>query len=297
MSKKVIDVSSFQGYIDWKKVKASGIQGAVLKIIRKDLTPDRQFENNWKGCEEASIPIIGVYNYSYATTVNKAKTDAQKVIDILAGRKAKVWLDVEDVSQQGMGATLAEVIKAYQKQIELAGLEFGIYTGLSFYNRNLKPYAREFRCNFWIARYPSNHVVEVSSNPMANKKPVLASTLEGWQYSSKGRIPGIKGDVDLNLWYGDFAVNNSDKEKNPYPVPKRLLSLKPTRLFGEDIKWVQYHLIRLKFLPGKNTKGYNNIDGIFGKATETAVRMAQAHFGVVADGIVGKRTIQVLQNK
>ena len=97
MSKKVIDVSSFQGYIDWKKVKTSGIQGAVLKIIRKDLTPDRQFENNWKGCEKASIPIVGVYNYSYATTVNKAKTDAQKVIDILSGRKAKVWLDVEDV--------------------------------------------------------------------------------------------------------------------------------------------------------------------------------------------------------
>lgn len=297
MSKKVIDVSSFQGYIDWKKVKVSGIQGAVLKIIRKDLTPDRQFENNWKGCEEASIPIIGVYNYSYATTVNKAKTDAQKVIDILSGRKAKVWLDVEDVSQQGMGTALIEVIKAYQKQIEQAGLEFGIYTGLSFYNRNLKPYAREFHCNFWIARYPSNHVVEVSSNPLVNKKPILAKTLEGWQYSSKGRVPGIKGDVDLNLWYGDFAVNNGDKEKNPYPVPKRLLSLKPTRLFGEDIKWVQYHLIRLKFLPGKNTKGYNNIDGIFGKATETAVRMAQAHFGVVADGIVGKRTIQVLQNK
>ena len=49
MSKKVIDVSSYQGEIDWGKVKASGIQGAILKVIRKDLNPDKQFENNWKG--------------------------------------------------------------------------------------------------------------------------------------------------------------------------------------------------------------------------------------------------------
>ena len=47
MSKKVIDVSSYQGLIDWVKVKAAGIQGAILKIIRKDLNPDKQFENNW----------------------------------------------------------------------------------------------------------------------------------------------------------------------------------------------------------------------------------------------------------
>ena len=50
MSKKVIDVSSYQGLIDWVKVKAAGIQGAILKIIRKDLNPDKQFENNWAGC-------------------------------------------------------------------------------------------------------------------------------------------------------------------------------------------------------------------------------------------------------
>ena len=64
MSKKVIDVSSYQGEIDWGKVKASGIQGAILKVIRKDLNPDKQFENNWKGCEKAGVPIVGVYNYS-----------------------------------------------------------------------------------------------------------------------------------------------------------------------------------------------------------------------------------------
>ena len=49
MTRKIIDVSSYQGIIDWRKVKASGIDGAILKVIRKDLNPDKQFENNWRG--------------------------------------------------------------------------------------------------------------------------------------------------------------------------------------------------------------------------------------------------------
>ena len=124
MSKKVIDVSSYQGEIDWGKVKASGIQGAILKVIRKDLNPDKQFENNWKGCEKAGVPIVGVYNYSYAATASKARTDAEKVLSILAGRKTKVWLDVEDASQKGLGITLIHIIQAYQEVIEGEGLEF-----------------------------------------------------------------------------------------------------------------------------------------------------------------------------
>ena len=107
---KGIDVSSYQGAIDWSKVKWAGVQFAILKIIRKDLNPDKTFEQNWKGCTEAGMPIQGVYNYSYATTTGKAKTDAQRVIEILAGRKTFVWLDVEDRCQQGLGQTLIDII-------------------------------------------------------------------------------------------------------------------------------------------------------------------------------------------
>ena len=73
MSKYGIDVSSYQGSIDWKKVKATDVEFAILKVIRKDLNPDTQFETNWKGCVDVGMPIHGVYNYSYATTVAKAK--------------------------------------------------------------------------------------------------------------------------------------------------------------------------------------------------------------------------------
>ena len=123
---KGIDVSSYQGTIDWGKVKWAGVQFAILKIIRKDLNPDKTFEQNWQGCTDVGMPIQGVYNYSYATTAGKAKTDAQRVIEVLAGRKTFVWLDVEDRCQQGLGQTLIDIINTYQSEIKTAGLEFAV---------------------------------------------------------------------------------------------------------------------------------------------------------------------------
>ena len=104
-----IDVSHYQGTIDWKKVKGDGIEFAILKVIRQNLNPDEQFEANWNGCAAAGIPVHGVYNYSYATTVSKARTDAQKVLDILGGRKPRVYLDVEDSCQKNLGSLLIDI--------------------------------------------------------------------------------------------------------------------------------------------------------------------------------------------
>lgn len=295
MSKKIIDVSSYQGKIDWHKVKTSGIEGAILKVIRKDLNPDKQFENNWKGCESAGITILGVYNYSYATTTSKATTDALRVVKYLNGRKAKVWMDVEDACLKNQGHYLIAIIKKYQEVIEGAGLEFGVYTGLSFYNTYIKPWAYQLKCKFWIARYPFNASMKVDQLPSTSKQPTIKHTLEGWQYSSKGQVPGITGNVDLNLWYGDIMSTPEVQQKNPYKLPERLLKLKPIRMRGNDVGWVQYHLIRLGFLSAKNSKGKSNIDGIFGPDTQAAVKQAQTHYGIVVDGIVGAVTVYVLR--
>lgn len=139
MSKIVIDVSAYNGVVDWKKVKAAGVDAAILKVIRKDLLPDKRFEANWEGCEKAGMALAGVYNYSYATSVAKAIQDAQKVLNILNGRKVKIWLDVEDACLKGKGKTLIAIINAYGEVITAAGYEFGVYTGLSFYNSYIKP--------------------------------------------------------------------------------------------------------------------------------------------------------------
>ena len=289
MSKKVIDVSSYQGLVDWVKVKAAGIQGAILKIIRKDMSPDKQFENNWAGCEKAGMPIAGVYNYSYANTVEKARSDAQKVIDTLAGRTAKVWLDVEDACLKGLGQKLIDIILAYQAVIRAAGLEFGVYTYMSFYDSYIRPYAGQIDCNFWIARYPSPTIMTVDYTPNMDYQPLVFHVLEGWQWTSKCRVAGISGDVDLNQWYGKMPEPEAISG-NPYPIPERLLKLSTPNMRGDDVAWAQWHLHRLGFLPDES-----EIDEIYGPKTEAAVRAAQKHYGIAVDGIVGANTIYVIR--
>lgn len=203
MSKKVIDVSSYQGVINWLKVKASGVQGAILKVIRKDLNPDKQFENNWKGCQEAGLPIVGVYNYIYANTVAKARAAAQAVIKVLAGRDAMVYLDVEDICMEGLGRELINIINAYAEVITGAGLKLGVYTGQYFYNTYIKPYGG-VNYPLWIARYGLN-------NGVADQKyyPNINGMI-GWQYTSNGTVAGISGRVDISLWYEEIASGNAE---------------------------------------------------------------------------------------
>ena len=103
MSLTGIDVSSYQGTINWWAVKQNGIDFAILKVIRKDLNPDKKFEENWKGCKEHNVHVHGVYEYGYITTVAKSRSDARRVLTILNGRKVTVYLDVEDAVMKGLG--------------------------------------------------------------------------------------------------------------------------------------------------------------------------------------------------
>lgn len=80
--KKLIDVSSYNGTVNWEKAKTYGCQGTILKIIRKDLKIDNGFNRNYQACNKNKIGW-GVYNYSYATTAAKAKSDMKLVCDIL----------------------------------------------------------------------------------------------------------------------------------------------------------------------------------------------------------------------
>lgn len=283
MSKTGIDVSSYQGKIDWNKVKDSGIDFAILKIIMKDLSTDKQFWNNWNGCQEAGIPIQGVYNYSYATHVGKAIADANQVLHVLNGRKAMVWLDVEDDCQKNLGSKLIAIIDAYAEVIQGAGLEFGVYTGEYFYNTYIKPYGG-VKYPLWIARYGMNNgKMDVKYQPQVNG-------MIGWQYTSKGSVNGISGNVDMNVWYEELSGLNQAtgaQKGNPYPEPTRLLYKKLIMMRGEDVKWLQWELIRHGCLPSKNAKGKSNIDGILGNDTSNAIYAFQKKSNIEVDGKCG----------
>ena len=208
-----IDISSYQGTINFSQVKASGISKALIKLVSKSMAPEAKFEEYYKGCLDSGIDVIGVYNYSYATTVAKAKSDAQKVLSVLGNRKTTVWLDVEDKSQQGLGTTLKDIINTYQNVIEGAGCTFGVYTGMSFYTSYLKPYASQINCNnWWIARYYNGYKkMDVSQKPNENYNPskTISRDICMWQYTSSGQVPGINGNVDINIIYKEPSSTTS----------------------------------------------------------------------------------------
>lgn len=199
---KGVDVAAWQKGIDYQQMRNAGIKFAVLKIIRKDLQPDEMFEKHYRGFTDAGIPIRCVYNYSYATTVEKAKIDAKRVLGILDGRKIPVALDVEDNCQKELGVRLIQIINAYQDVIRTAGLPFCVYTGLNFYRNYIFPYIGQLdNSNFWIARYPSNSGIIFSDNPDPSKKPDVEGII-AWQYTSKGNIPGVyNGNLDFDILY------------------------------------------------------------------------------------------------
>ena len=203
---KGVDVAAWQRNVDYKALRQAGVKFGVLKIIRKDLNPDEMFETHYRGFKEAGIPIRCVYNYSYATTVEKAKIDAHRVLAILNGRNIPVALDVEADCQKNLGERLIQIINAYQGVIQGAGLKFCVYTGLSFYNTYIKPYLGMLNnTQFWIARYPSTNPMTLEENPNPLRKPSIKGIV-AWQYSSKGRIPSAyNGDLDFDILYSPLV--------------------------------------------------------------------------------------------
>lgn len=280
-SKKGIDVAKWNGTIDWKKVKDSGVELTILKVINKQCRKEDAFERNYTGAISQGL-LVDVYNYSYALTVDKAVSDAKTVLFVITGKKiGTVWLDIEDKSQMNLGKTLIDIIDSYKNIIESAGYKFGVYTGLSFYNSFIKPFHTFVDCPFWIARYPSKAQMDFVDMPREDKKPSIMHPLWGWQYTSTGRVNGISGNVDLSLTY-DLAEQEENTEEN-----------RKTIKFGDSGSDVVYLQQRL------TSKGYGvgAIDGKFGSKTLESVKAFQAENNLTVDGIVGINTWNALENK
>lgn len=204
-----VDVAQWQTGIDYEIFKQRGVQFAIIKIIRKNNDKDPMFETHYNGFTKAGIQVLGCYNYSYATTVEQAREDARAVIKALNGRKMVVFFDTEDNVQKNMGKQLIAIINAYQEVIENAGLQFAIYSGLSFTKNFLAPYVNDLKCkDIWIARYYlGDRTMYIQSALDDTKRPAIPGfNVIGWQYTSKGRIAdGYNGVLDMSIMYKEVS--------------------------------------------------------------------------------------------
>ena len=188
-----IDVSQFNGEIDWKRVKESG--RADFAIIRSGLgwtdgdvtfRRDARFLENVAGCEENGIPY-GLYHYSYCLRPENAVKEAEYAARNIAGTRPAlgVWYDMEDSGQIPLGReALTRMARTFLDTLKEAGFEPGIYSYLNWMRQYLDLDALD-GAPLWLAQ------VDVPA-------PTLARPVRMWQYSWKGRVDGISGDVDLD---------------------------------------------------------------------------------------------------
>ena len=191
---EIIDVSKWQGEIDWERVKASGIDGAMLRAGYGDGYIDAQFVRNARECNRLSIPM-GVYWFSYAWTNGMAAREAQHCLTAIAPYTVSLpvafdweYDSMDRAKKNGVSPGRAEITgyaEAFLSEIDRAGYYAANYTNLDYLTRyfdgeRLKPY------DVWLAAY-------------RNTRPTARHNL--WQYTSTGRIDGIAGNVDRNKAY------------------------------------------------------------------------------------------------
>ena len=201
---KGIDVSCWQGNIDWQKVADYGIDFCILRITEAGNVIDSKFERNFKGCNDHKIPV-GVYKYSYAMTVAEIQSEARKVVSVLNGRKIQfpVFLDLEHNHQRALGSeSIHTMAEAFRKIIVDAGYKFAIYCNVDWYNTVICSHLKKYE--FWIARYPAND----NGTVVERLRPDWGV---GWQYSSKGKVSGITGNVDMNVFYKNYEEPKGEK--------------------------------------------------------------------------------------
>ena len=195
---RYIDVSRYQGTVDWAKVAAAGYKGAMLKTVstnpklskRADgLYIDPTFERNYRDARAAGLDV-GVYYYTYAISHTGADKELALLADAVRGKELTlpVAVDVEDNKLKQLGRQALTDLTAYAlARIETMGFYAQLYAYTSFANTRLymggaalSPY------DVWLADY-------------TGKPPAVTFKYNSHQHTSKGAVPGITGDVDLNV--------------------------------------------------------------------------------------------------
>lgn len=288
VQEKVVDVSRWNPFESYYEAYKAGLKYAIVKVNNAGNVPDTRFHEHMAGFKSAGTKVIGGYNYCYANNDEKARRASDSFVSIgLPQGIDFMWLDLEDSCMRGLGSKILNIINIYKETAESAGMGFGIYTGASFYNPCLKAYENELvGIPLWWARYPSTKDKLITDDIPNTRNLPTNVDLDGWQFTSKLKINGAKGYLDLSVWYEGNAFRNEFEmipvEYNPFTEPSRNVSL---GTMGNDANWVLWYLWRF----GKITD-VALINGIITADIVVLIKEVQALLGLTPDGIVGKKT-------
>lgn len=190
-----VDLSACQSSVDFAKVKDEGYGFVILRSTVKSGATDDKFEQYLKGCIDNKLDY-SCYKYSYAISEDEARKEAQGVLKLLGNRKMTIWYDIENATQLNIiGASgVCKITKAFINECERNGFSVGIYCNLNWYKTVLDAELKKRK--LWIARYGKN-------TGLMDEKYAPSVGEYVWQYTSKGMVNGIKGNVDLNVIRGN----------------------------------------------------------------------------------------------
>lgn len=243
---KGIDVSTFQGTIDWNNVKAAGIKFAIIRGGYGRHEKDEKFESNYKNAKKAGVPV-GVYHYSYADSIEKAEQEAEFCISYLKGKQLEypVAFDIEDKTQSILTRErITDIAAAFCERLEKAGFYVCIYSSKSWFTDKFDM-RKLSRFDIWVAQW--------------NAECTYKGNYGMWQYSNTGSVNGISGRVDLDYAYKDYpsiikkaGLNGYKKaaekpESKPAEKPIKEPESKPAK--KPTIKYVKGEKIELKNKP------------------------------------------------
>lgn len=194
MTRYGIDVSKYQGNIDWNAVSRSGVTFAVIRAGYGKVASqkDPMFEQNYMRCNEVGMPC-GAYWYSYALTSEDAVKEADVCLGVIGDRifNYPIYFDIEEKSQYSLGVEKCSAIaKAFCDRIEAAGRFVGIYSYKYFLENRLSEAVRK-RYAVWVAH-------------TGVKETDYSGQYGMWQYSHRGTVAGINGNVDCNYCFIDY---------------------------------------------------------------------------------------------
>ena len=190
-----IDVSKWNGNINWTAVKNSGVSFVIIRCGYRGsstgvMVEDPKFKTNIKGATDAGLKV-GIYFFSQAISDVEAVEEASMTIGLIKNYKISypVFLDVEDSGGRGDridSNTRTAVIKAYCETIKNSGYTAGVYANKSWLSGKMNVGSLS-NYKIWLAQY--------------NTQPTYSGKYDMWQYSSKGSVGGISGNTDMNLSY------------------------------------------------------------------------------------------------
>lgn len=281
-----IDVSMHQGEIDFAKVKKAGVKFVIIRCdnwddVKNCVVKDPYFEQNYKNAKAAGLDV-GAYYYTWNTTAGGAMDDAALCMKYLSGKRFEypIYFDLEWQKAFAKGkATCDAMVRAFCGRLEDNGYFAGLYISRIPLQTYISPDVAS-SYSLWIAEYGAK----------CNYDGLFGM----WQYSDKGRVSGISGDVDLDECYVDYPTLIKSGGFNGYPKQALKELDKPAEAWWKRGDKLDHGLYAVKARMKSLGYGYLDLAGGFGGGTEKAVNDLLRLWGYKQNGVISKNFVDIV---